>query len=149
LRGIAHGDLPDVRRRSGVEGWLRRDVRHGRGGGEVAGGAPNGDRAIVARGGRAQYRARGPHRALPRLEVTDGRQGASGHQLVLRGSPEGDLRGGRVAPRPRTTRSKWRRRRCPEGCREKCPSSRAPGGAWAAMRPWSSRGKARRWSVAI
>src|SRR6266704_2011898 len=41
---------------------------------------------------RPEYRARGPVRAVPRLDVTAGRQGAPGHRLVFRGNPEADRR---------------------------------------------------------
>src|SRR6266851_4418896 len=47
-------------------------------------------RTAVTRGRRPEYRARGPLRAVPRLDVTAGRQGARGHLLVFRGSPEAD-----------------------------------------------------------
>src|SRR2546430_7230253 len=56
----------------------------------------HGDRAAGTRRRRPEYRARGPVRAVPRLDVTAGRQGAPGHRLVFRGNPEADRRSGCV-----------------------------------------------------
>ena len=64
-----HGDLPHLRDRPGAEGRLRRDVRHRRRRRAIADGASHGDRAAVARRRRADHRARGHHRAVPRLGV--------------------------------------------------------------------------------
>src|SRR5207247_11456918 len=59
---------------------------------QIPNGAPHGDRTAGTRRRRPEYRARGPLRGVPRLDVTAGRQGARGHRLVFRGNPESDRR---------------------------------------------------------
>ena len=75
-----------------TERRLPGDVRHRCRRWQIPNGAPHGDRTAGTRGCRPEYRARGPLRVVPRLDVTAGQQGARGHRLVFRGNPQGDRR---------------------------------------------------------
>ena len=78
-RRTAHGDLPHLRDRPGVEGWLRRAVCHRRRRWAVAGRAPHRRSTTRACRSGADHGARGRHRALPRLGGTARRAGPRRH----------------------------------------------------------------------